>query len=471
MMISIKIKSDDCSALFARCLVAALVVVAMFGAALAQSSRPNLVVFFSDDHGLLDSTVYGATDVRTPNMRRLAGEGLVFTHAFVASPACAPSRGAMLTGLMPARNGAEANHTYPREELRTLPSYLQELGYDVAAFGKVAHGRSAARYGFDRVDARHDARLVRAYLDERDAARPICLMVGTHSPHVPWPEEHHYEPAALDLPPTFVDTPETREVRARYYEDVTIADRELGEIYDLAQAKLGANTLFIYTSDHGAQWPFGKWNLYDSGIRVPMIAAWPGKIAAGTTTDAMVSWIDLLPTFVELAGGTPPVDLDGRSFAGVLLGSASEHRDRIHTTHSGDGRMNVYPIRSVRTRGWKYIVNLHPEFAYTTHIDQARGKDGLKYWLPWRERAEHDPAAAAIVDRYYRRPREELYDLVSDPQEEHNLVGDPAQAERLKAMRTEVEVWMKDQGDAGTVFAEPRLLANPADWAPAPADE
>jgi N-sulfoglucosamine sulfohydrolase len=437
------------------------------GGEAGRGAKPNLVVFFSDDHGWRDSTPYGATDVRTPNMKRLAAAGVTFTHAFIASPACAPSRAAMLTGLMPARNGAEANHTYPRKDIKALPAYLHELGYEVAAFGKVAHGRSAARYGFDRHDPKYHTAVVAEYLSRRDKSRPLCLLVGTHQPHVPWPDEHDYDPRKLKLPPTHVDTPETREFRARYYQDVTIADTELGEIHDLARKRLGDNTLFIYTSDHGAQWPFGKWNLYDAGTRCPFIAAWPGVIKPGSASAAMVSWIDLLPTFVELAGGTPPTDIDGRSFAAVLRGKTDTHRDRIFTTHSGDGRMNVYPIRSVRSRRWKYILNLRPDLAHTTHIDQARGKDGLAYWLPWRKRGETDALAAAVVKRYHQRSREELYDLDADPYEQHNLASDAKHAERLAALRAEMKAWMARQGDKSTVFNRPRPLSEPDTWAPA----
>jgi len=429
--------------------------------------RPNVVLFLTDDHGWWDSTPYGATDVRTPNMQRLADAGVIFTHAFVPSPSCAPCRGAMLTGLMPARNGAEANHTFPRDGIKTLPAYLHDVGYEVAAFGKVAHGRDVGRHGFDHHDARYDADRVAAYLRGRNPANPLCLFVGTHEPHVPWAEEHTYDPAALSLPPTHVDTPQTRELRARYYQDVTQADTELGAIYDLARKHLGPDVLFIYTSDHGAQWPFAKWNLYDAGIRSPLLAAWPGVIKPHALSTAMVSWIDLLPTLVELAGGTPPRGIDGRSFAGVLRGRTDTHRDRIFATHSGDGRMNIYPMRALRTQQYKYILNLHPEFAHTTHIDQARGKDGLIYWLSWVNRGKADPAAAAIVNRYHRRPREELYDLQADPHELRNLADDPKHADRLAGFRTELQAWMAQQGDTRTVFAEPRLLADPASWAPA----
>ena len=373
----------------------------------------------------------------------------------------------MLTGLMPARNGAEANHTFKREGIGSLPEVLVSLGYDVAAFGKVAHGNDVARHGFTHHDNRYDARTVEQFLNTRDATKPLCLFVGTRDPHVPWAPNDGYEPKQLTLPPTFVDTPETREFRARYYTDVSTADRELGEILDLSRRKLGTNILFLYTSDHGAQWPFGKWNLYDAGIRTPFIAAWPGVIQPGSRSDAMVQWIDLLPTLIEFAGGTPPEDIDGRSFADVLRGKRTAHREAIYTTHSGDGNMNVYPIRALRTPDWKYILNLHPEFAHTTHIDQGAGAgDGWRYFREWAWSAKTNPDAAAVVKRYNERPREELYDLRADPHELRNLAADPQQAARLAEMRAQLEAWMKDQGDKLTVFNPPRLLSDPSSYAP-----
>src|SRR5438105_10709938 len=117
--------------------------------AAASAAKPNLVVFICDDLGGDDLTPYGSTDVRTPNMQRLADAGLKFTRAFVASPSCAPSRAALLTALMPAKNGAEPNHSRPREEIKKLPAYLKDLGYETAAFGKVAHYGQNAYYGFD----------------------------------------------------------------------------------------------------------------------------------------------------------------------------------------------------------------------------------------------------------------------------------------------------------------------------------
>ena len=163
----------------------------------------------------------------------------------------------------------------------------------------------------------------------------------------------------------------------------------------------------------------------------------------------MVSLADLLPTFLELAGGTPPETLDGRSFADVLRGKRAEHRDRIFTTHSRDRDMNVYPIRSARSRDWKYIRNLKPGAEHTTHIDKGNPASGRGYWTSWEERAKTDPAAAAVVERYHRRPAEELYDLRTDPHELKNLAADPAHAATLAGLRADLDAWMKSQGDEG----------------------
>ena len=416
---------------------------------LPAAAPPHLVLFISDDHGQLDCGVYGAKDVKTPNMKRLADAGMTFTHAFVASPSCAPSRASLLTGLMPARHGAHVNHAAPKADVKKLPAYLQELGYEVAAFGKVAHYNQDKQYGFDHYDKDPSTKTVAAWLAARASPKPLCLIVGTHQPHVPWPEKTDYDPAQLSIPPSHLDTPETRAWRARYYGDVTTADTELGEIYDLAREKLGRDLLFLHTSDHGGQWPFGKWNCYDAGIRVPFFAVWPGVIAPGSTSDAMLSLVDLLPTFIEIAGGAPPAGIDGRSFAAVLRGTKKDHRDRIFTTHTRDGNVNVYPIRSVRTREWKYVRNLFPDTEHTTHIDKMRARDKGGYITSWEERAKTDPAAKAVVDRYHRRPAEELYDLRADPHELKNLAADPAHAATLKSLRGELDAWMKEQGDPG----------------------
>jgi N-sulfoglucosamine sulfohydrolase len=452
--------------------VAGLALVLMARPATAAERRPDIVILLTDDHSQRDSTPYGSTALRTPNLQRLADAGVTFTRAYVASPSCAPSRAALMTGLMPARNGAEANHSKPRAELKKWPAYFQELGYEVVAFGKVTHYRHTGDYGFDHFahDTFHDHAGIPAaveFLRRRDRTKPLCLFVGSNWPHVPWPEKDlGYDPAALPLPGGTIDTPATREWRARYAAAVTKADADLGLILDAARANLGAQTLFLMTADHGAQWPFGKWNCYEAGVLVPLIVSWPGVVKPGARTDALVSWVDLLPTLLEVGGGATPSGIDGRSFAGVLRGTTTTHRDRIFTTHSGDGRWNVYPIRSVRIGDWKYIRNLRPEFAFTTHIDLQGNLGQRAYFQTWEETAKRSPPAAAILRRYHRRPAEELYDLSRDPEELHDLAADPQQARRVAEMRAELDRWMREQGDGGTVFAAPRLLSDPNSYGP-----
>jgi N-sulfoglucosamine sulfohydrolase len=448
-----------------------LLPLALIAAATA-APRPDIVIFLTDDHSQRDATPYGSTELRTPHMQRLADAGLTFTRAYVASPTCAPSRAALLTGLMPARNGSEPNHSRPRPELKKWPAYFQELGYEVVAFGKVAHYRHGADYGFDHFanDTFHDhagIAAAAAFLKTRDRTKPLCLFVGSNWPHVPWPEETPgYDPRRLPLPAGSIDTPATREWRARYAAAVTKADEDLGLILDAARATLGERTLFLMSGDHGAQWPFAKWNCYEAGVLVPLIVAWPGVIRPGTRSDAMVSWVDFLPTLLDAAGGPPPRDLDGRSFLRVLRGETAVHRDRIFTTHSGDGRWNIYPIRAVRSGNWKYIRNLHPDYAFTTHIDLQGNLGQRAYFATWEAAARADPRAAAIVQRYHGRPAEELYDLATDPDEQRNLAAHPAHGSRLATLRADLDAWLREQGDQQTVFATPRLLSDPNSYGP-----
>lgn len=437
------------------------------GNAVVAATLPNIVVFISDDHTLRDSSVYGAKDIVTPHMDRLAAAGLTFDCAFAPSPSCAPSRGAMLTGLMPARNGAEPNHSEPRKEIKKLPAYLKELGYEVVAFGKVGHYAQTADYGFDiaqHLNYHEDIAIPAAveWLRNRKSDKPLALFVGSNWPHVPWtltPEGH--PPDELTVPTNHADTVVTRRIRARYYGAISRMDADLGMVYHEATEKFGTNLFFLQFADQGAQWPFGKWCLYDDGIRTPMIAVWPGKIAPGTRTAAMVSLVDVLPTLVDVAGGKAPTDLDGHSFAKVLLGKTNEFRPYIFATHSGDGNMNVYPSRCVRDARWKYILNLHPEFKFTTHITDAQNENN-DYWNTWLQRGKNDSSIADKVKRYQERPAEELYDLQNDPWEQHNLASLPANAETLKKYRGLLEDWMKEQGDQKKIYGTPKLLNAPS---------
>ena len=430
----------------------------------AFAKRPDMVVFLTDDHTRRDSSVYGSTEFPTPNMKRLADRGMVFDDAYVVSPSCAPSRAAMLTGMLPQHNGAEPNHSAPRKEIKKLPAYLQELGYQVVSFGKVGHYNQTKNYGFDI--ARHynyheDVAIPKAveWLKQRKSTKPLCLFVGTNWPHVPWPKKvGRIDQSKLKTPPNHIDTEVNREWRARYAAAVKRMDDDLGRVLDAVEEVLGEDTFILETADHGAQWPFAKWNLYDDGLSTPMIVSWPGKIQPGTRTSATVTWMDILPTLVDVAGGEKPQGIDGRSFLPALLGKDFDSPDLVFGTHSGDGNFNVYPTRSVRTRdGWKYIRNLHPEFLFTSHSTK---EEKGSYWMSWVEEAERNPEAAKRVFSYQHRPAEELYHVKADPYEMVNLAEDPEHADRLKDLREKLDAWLKETGDKQKVYGEPKLIAD-----------
>ena len=437
----------------------------------ATSQRPHVVLFIADDYSWHDSGPYGNRDVHTPHLDRLARAGMRFDRAFAASPTCTPSRAAIYTGMFPFRNGAHANHSLVKDGLRTLPHRMKDLGYRVVLAGKTHIGPRPA-FPFEYLEHSNvmppgrnhvlwtdlNTAAVDGLLAGHDREKqPLCLVVCSHSPHVYWPPNDGYEAARLTLPPYLLDTPETREALTRYYTDVTWMDKQLGAVMaSLAKHGYESDTLLMFTADQGAQFPSAKWNLYDAGIRTPLLARWPGKAKAGSATSAMVSLVDLLPTLVEAAGGRiDDGEIDGRSFLPVLTGKVERHRDEVYASHTGDGKMNRSPMRCVRTTQYKYVLNLKPDDEYRTHVSEGAGVDGRSYWQSWTRLAATDPAAAATVERFRRRPREELYAVEKDPYEQVNLAADPAHAGALKELREKLQGWRVGQGEDLAVVPMP----------------
>jgi len=311
------------------------------------------------------------------------------------------------------------------------------------------HGIS---FPYDYIHA--DEKKAIGFLKGYDRKKPLFLVVCTHPPHTPWIKNTTYDPSRVRLAPNFVDTLETREDRANYYSDVTLMDRILGEVLEsVSAAGMGENTLFAYTSDQGANWPFAKWCVYDGGLRVPLIIRWPGRVSGGSVSEAMTCLVDLMPTFIEAAGGKAPGDIDGLSLLGILEQRREGHRKVVYGTHTGNdnggpGIANHCPARTVRTPRYRYILNLSPETEFTTHITGCKsGPHYLPHWNSWVERAKSDSRAKAIVERYQRRPREELYDLGSDPFEMNNLAGDLEHETILVSLRSQLAEWCRGQGD------------------------
>lgn len=431
---------------------------------LMAEDRPNILFIISDDLGTNGVGYLGNPEVRTPAVDALAARSLSLERVYVASPSCAPSRGAMLSGIMPARNGAEPNHTYVREDVRQLPSYMHELGYEVAAIGKIQHGaQGGANFDHeDRAISVESIGKVEDYLAARDSAKPLLLMVGIRDPHTPWPTPAfaHYDEPNLTLPPRFLDTPESRARFASYYSDVEMMDRQVEATLAAAEKHLGPDTIIFFTSDHGAQLPFGKWNNYETSLRVPTLAYLPGITEHGSKSDALISFVDWVPTLIELAGGEAPIagyedgQIDGLSFVEVLEGKTAHHRDYVFGTNSSAAH-HTYPLRSVVNQRYRYVRNVYPELNFTCQPDHNPNAGGHPMWKSWVALAEADEAARNYILDYHQRPAEELYDIEADPTEENNLAGDPTHAQTLRKLRAVTDGWIRQSGDQLLMYGQP----------------
>ena len=425
--------------------------------------RPNFLIIIGDDATYLDLPSYGGQNVATPNIERLASQGVVFNNAFLAMAMCNPCRTELYTGLYPARNGSCWNHSAARKGTRSIVHYLRNLGYRVGLAGK-KHVAPPASFPFEAVpgltgncchrDPRFSTDGIREFIT-RDRNQAFCLVVGLVHPHCPWTvgDPGHFKPAKLHLPPNLADTKATRRDFAKYLAEVEVLDREVGQILKvLDQSGHAENTLVLFTSEQGAQFPGCKWTNYNTGVHTALIARWPERVKPGRRTDALVQYADILPTLIEAAGGDPKGgDFDGTSFLPVLLGKADTHRRYAYAMHNNIPEGPPYPIRAVTDGTWHYIRNLAPDAVYIEKhmMGQSQWHD---YWLSWLFEATFDERTRRLVNRFLHRPPEELYRLDEDPYEMTNVASDPANAEVKKRLSAELDRWMKAQGDPGAAL-------------------
>ncbi len=434
-------------------------------AALAASSicragsPPNLLLFLADDMTWTDLGCYGNPDVKTPNIDRLASEGLRFTRCYNAAPTCSPLRQSLYTGLYPVRNGAHPNHSRVHEGVKSLPHHLGPLGYRTAIVGK-RHEAPAEAFPFEYLGGSHgdmgrtpdgaDLPLDKARdFMARDADQPWCLVVASNQPHTPWNrgDASAYPPAGLTVPPFLVDTPELREGLSKYYAEITYMDGQVGQVMrHLKESSAEDNTVVLWLSEQGSQLPFGKWTCYDMGVHAAAVLRWPGVVREGATSDALLSYVDVVPTFVELAGGDPTrLDLDGRSFAPLLKGETAKHNDVVFSMNTTRGIYHgseAYGIRSATDGGWLYIRNLHSGSKFQNSVTQRGAIFGS-----WRKVGSS--FARARVKAYQVRPAEELFDLTNDPWCMNNLAGARSTARQQTALSRRMDAWMRQQGDEG----------------------
>jgi uncharacterized sulfatase len=341
------------------------------------------------------------------------------------------------------------NHGSVKEGIQSLPHYLRPLGYHVALAGK-RHVKPPEAFPFDYLDPNPDS--VSAYVQGLEG-EPFCLVFASNDPHSPH-IEGRITASDASVPPNWLDSWESRDLYARYMNDIEAMDREFGGLMDVLKAhELYEDAVVIFTSDHGFEY-FAKWTCYDAGLRVPCLIRWNKVLEGGSENHAMASFVDFLPTFIEIAGGMVPENIDGLSFLEVLEYNLPEHRSLIYGTHTTRGIIsgNTYPIRSVQTREYKYIMNLASDSLFQNIITHGRSNDtadASPVWSSWLRLAENDGSAAERVRLYRKRPAEELYNLSEDPWELKNLAGDPQHAALKEKFRKELEKWMLEQGDQG----------------------
>jgi len=440
-------------------------VVALIGQTGSAAEQPNLLIILADDCTYNDLPIYGGQNAHTPNIDRLAKQGMVFNRAYLCEAMCQPSRAALYSGQFPMRNGCAWNHSASFPTTQSMPHHLRSLGYRVGLAGKV-HVQPDKAYPFERIDGfdpncvrdptrPHNVVPVRQFMT-RDRDQPFCLVVALVEPHRPWVmgDPSQYPPEKMKLPPNIADTPRTRSDFGRYLAEITYMDGQVGDILEvLEETGQAGNTLVVFSSEQGAQFPGCKWTNWDTGLHTAVIVRWPGTVAAGERSDAMIQWVDVLPTFIEVAGGDASgYTYDGKSFLSVLLGKKTSHRMYAYGVHNNVPEGPSYPIRTVSDGRYRYIRNLRPEEIYIEkHLMGFSGDGSLNsaYWATWVQDAWANPHTYMLVKRYMRRPAEQLYHTDTDPYELNDLADDQASAKIKARLSAELDRWLASQGDPG----------------------
>ncbi|MBV6639719.1 MAG: sulfatase [Cyclobacteriaceae bacterium] len=421
-----------------------------------QSTKPNIVFILADDCTNWDLGAYGSPDAITPNIDRLAAEGMKFTRCYQAAPMCSPTRHNIFTGLYPVKTGAYPNHTFAKEGTKSIVQYLKPLGYRVALSGK-RHIKPETIFDFEYLgkDKNPQFDLVEEFFqDAKSKHEPFALMLTSNEPHNPWNmgDPSLFNPDSITLPPFFPDTRVIREEYVKYLAEINFLDGQVGTTLELLEKYgLTENTLVMFASEQGAIWPFAKWTGYEAGVKSALIVKMPGMIEPGSAFDGIMEYTDIIPTFIELAGGNVPSILDGKSMVPILTGkqqSGKEYAFSLQTTRGINDGSDYYGIRTVVNNQYRYIVNLTPEVEFFNTINNDP-KDPMPWFISWTEAAKQDKEAAKWLTRFRQRPAEELYDINKDPWCLNNLAGDLANKEIMTKLKKELENWMVSCGDEG----------------------
>ncbi|MFC2116714.1 sulfatase-like hydrolase/transferase [Bacteroidota bacterium] len=413
--------------------------------------RPNILWISCEDINS-DLGCYGNAEVSTPNIDRLASQGIRYTNAFTVASVCAPNRSGIITAMYPTAIGSmhmRAGHknyeVVPPPYVKCFTEYLRAEGYYCTNRGKTDYQFMPPITAWDRNSRNH--------YDWRGKAdgQPFFSVInhyGTHESKIrpPHDKELNIDPASVILPPYYPDSPVVRRDWARYLDNIDALDKHVGEILErLEQDGLAENTVVFFWSDHGRGLPRAKRWLYDSGIHVPLIIRWPGKIKPCTTSDDLVSSLGFGPTVMSIAGVEIPSYMQGKAFLGE---QASPPEEYIFA--AGNRMGGTYDnIRCVRDKQFKYIRNYQPEKPYA----QPQGATDQSPTMKEMRRLNAEGILIGPEKLFFRetKPIEELYDITLDPHEINNLAGLPEYTNVLERMRKVHESWKKETIDLGHI--------------------
>jgi arylsulfatase A-like enzyme len=406
-------------------------------------NRPNFILFIADDMGCEDCGPYGHKSIRTPNLDRLAREGMRFDRAFLTCSSCSPSRSSIITGRYPHNTGAHQLHLPLPAEQITFPERLKQAGYWTAATGKW-HLGAAVKDRFDQV--REGAPKFVETLRDRPRDKPFFLWLAFSDPHRPYQRgtlSPPHQPSDAVVPPYLPDVPEVRGDLAQYYDEIGRLDGIVGDVLDeLDRQQAAENTMVLFISDNGRPFPRCKTTVYDSGIRTPWIVRYPRQVKAGSTCPNLVSSLDIAPTLLEMAGVEPPSTFQGVSFQPLLSDPQKTIRQAIFAEHNWHD-FDDYG-RAVRDQRYKYIRNFYTDIPGTPPADAVRSPTFAVMQKLYAAGQLNEAQQSCFL---VPRPAEELYDLQADPHELHNLASDAPHAETLDRLRTKLAQWQRETSD------------------------
>nr|WP_262903603.1 sulfatase [Niabella beijingensis] len=447
-----------------------LAVCCPFSGSGQYSTRPNILLIVSEDHGP-HLSCYGDTNIRTPNLDRVAQQGILFRNAYVTESVCSPSRSSILTGLYPHQSGHLGLTTHGFHfvgPVQTVYALLKQAGYRTGMIGKL-HLEPASLFPIDDhpiSDPNYNKKGLERYAAYAErfmqaADTPFFLMVNfpdTHWPYQDVVEGRPQQPVTADQVRSFpyigFDNERIRNYTKSIYNCMLRLDECVGELMEkLNTSGKAANTLIIFLSDHGDEMARGKFDIYEASNKVPLMAVWPGRIKKGIESKALVSSVDIVPTILELAGLPAAENLTGKSLVPLFARPAGPYREYLFTEKNADQIGMYYPRRAVRDRRYKLICSLlddgrENEVAVQYTRNSKKPRTDAVAGSPTREELKSAPDSIRQAYHDWIRPSKfQLYDLEKDPFEFHDLSADVRYTAIKERLTAALFRWQQDTDD------------------------